>query len=98
MLEETHRRISRWIAKELKLTRHEALLLEAGSVNPDRWVFFPHHRGKEYDIARNILESRKLYLRMMMNASLSWELLHISFKINGQPAQECIINILNGKK
>jgi len=63
MLEETHRRIAREIAKELNLAKREAGLLEAGSINPDSWANFPHHHGKEGEIVKNILEARKLFLQ-----------------------------------
>jgi len=62
-LEETHRRISREIAKELNLGNREAGLLEVGSINPDSWANFPHHHGKEGEIVQNILEARKLFLQ-----------------------------------
>jgi len=63
MLEATHRRIAKEIAKELNLNEREASLLEVGSVNPDSWANFPHHEGKEHEIAKNILEARKLYVQ-----------------------------------
>jgi hypothetical protein len=63
MLDETHRRIARQIAKELNLGKREASLLEGGSANPDSWADFPHHYGKEIEIMRNILDARRLFLQ-----------------------------------
>jgi len=63
MLGETHRRIAREIAKALNLNEREASLLEVGSVGPDSWANFPHHEGKECEIAANILVARKLYVQ-----------------------------------
>lgn len=63
MLEETHRRIAREIAKDLNLNEREASLLEVGSPGPNSWANFPHHEGKEYEIAKNILGARKLYIQ-----------------------------------
>jgi len=63
MLEATHRRIAKEIAKALKLSEREANLLESGSVNPDSWANFPHHKGKNFETAENILKARELYLQ-----------------------------------
>jgi len=63
MLEATHRRIAREIAKTLGLSDREANLLETGSVGPDSWADFPHHKGKEREIAKSILEARRLYIQ-----------------------------------
>lgn len=62
MLGETHRRIAKEIAKELRLGEREASLLETGSTAPDNWADFPHHHGKEKEILDNILEARNLFL------------------------------------
>jgi len=62
MLETTHRRIAEEIAKILELSERETNLLETGSIHPDNWADFPHHQGKEMEIAENILNARKLYL------------------------------------
>lgn len=61
MLEATHRRIAKKIAKALHLGKHEAALLERGSVEPDSWADFPHHKGKYEEIERNIVSARRLY-------------------------------------
>jgi len=63
MIGETHRRIAQQIAKELHLSNREAGLLETGSINPDSWANFPHHHGKEFEIIKNILEARQLFLQ-----------------------------------
>lgn len=62
MLGDTHRRIAKSIAGKLSLGKRESSLLESGSTNPDSWADFPHHRGKDEEIVRNIIEARKLYL------------------------------------
>jgi len=62
LLEETHRRIAKKIARELNLGERETFLLESGSVNPDSWANFPHHYGKEAEIIRYILGARQLFL------------------------------------
>jgi len=61
-LEETHRRIAKEIVNILKLGARETALLELGSIHPDTWADFPHHKGKQNEIARNILVARKYYL------------------------------------
>ena len=63
MLEVTHRRFAKEIAKVLKLSKRESDLLEIGSIHPDSWADFPHHKGKEKEIAENILIARKFYLQ-----------------------------------
>jgi len=62
MLEATHKKIAREIAKALSLEEHESSLLEVGSVSPDSWADFPHHRDKESEIEKRILEARARYL------------------------------------
>jgi|GEM_PF-3690083 len=62
MIGRTHKRIARKIAEELKLGKREASLLETGSVSPDSWENFPHHKGKEKEIIANIVDSRILFL------------------------------------
>jgi len=61
MEESTHRRIARKISEELKLGTREASLLEKGSIAPDIWADFPHHRGKEGEIKNNLLSAIELY-------------------------------------
>jgi hypothetical protein len=63
MLGETHIRITKRIAEELKLGKREAGLLEAGSVNPDIWENFPHHEKRGLDIIENLIRARILFLR-----------------------------------
>jgi len=63
MLEVTHRRIAKEIAKALKLSKRESGLLESGSIQPDYWADFPHHYGKSDEIVEDILMARKLYLK-----------------------------------
>lgn len=62
MLWKTHRRIAQRIAGGLKLSSREASQLEKGSVEPDRWKDYPHHHGKERQIRKNIIETRRLFL------------------------------------
>jgi hypothetical protein len=62
LLEETHRRIAKEIAKKLKLGNRETSLLETGSIAPDSWGDFPHHEGKDKEIIQHIINARKLYL------------------------------------
>jgi len=64
MLEATHRKIAKDIAKVLKLNERKANLLEIGSVNPDSWADFPHHFGKEDEISEAILKARRLFLEI----------------------------------
>jgi len=63
MIGETHRRIAKEIAKALNLNEREANLLEVGSVSPDSWADFPHHKGKDYEIIQGILKARRLFLQ-----------------------------------
>jgi len=58
----THGRIAQKISQNLRLGKREAGLLEIGSLNPDSWADFPHHRGKTFEIISNILDARGLFL------------------------------------
>ena len=62
MLGKTHARIAVAIAKKLNLRKEEGNLLEEGSIRPDSYVEFPHHRNKEDQILGSILDSRALFL------------------------------------
>jgi hypothetical protein len=62
MLGVTHQRIVREVAEKLRLGTRETGLFEAGSVNPDSWADFPHHKGKRVETVENILRSRMLFL------------------------------------
>jgi len=65
MLSKTHIRIANRILRELgtPLSSEEAAYLRGGSVAPDDWKDFPHHRGKSSNIQRYIIEARKSFLR-----------------------------------
>jgi hypothetical protein len=62
MLGITHQRIVREIAEKLRLGTRETGLFETGSVSPDNWADFPHHKGKRTETLENILGSRVLFL------------------------------------
>jgi len=62
MLLSTHKRIAKMIATELKMSPKEADYLEKGSIVPDYWKDYPHHRGKEHQIRKRICEARRLFL------------------------------------
>jgi hypothetical protein len=62
MLGVTHQRIVRKIAELLKLDARECALFETGSVHPDSWANFPHHKNKRNETVQNVLSSRKLFL------------------------------------
>jgi len=58
----THQKIAGKISEELFLNKHEASLLEIGSITPDSWMNFPHHKDKELDILTHLFTSKELYL------------------------------------
>jgi hypothetical protein len=62
MLEKTHARIAKEIAEKLKLDTNDANLLESGSVNPDSFIPFPHHKGKDELILSTMFDARALFL------------------------------------
>ncbi len=62
MLEKTHARLVREIAERLSLDSGDANLLESGSVKPDSFIPFPHHKGKDDLILSNMFDSRALFL------------------------------------
>src|SRR3989304_6960038 len=62
MLEKTHARIAREIAESLNLDSGDANLLESGSVKPDSFIPFPHHKGKDELILSNIFDARALFV------------------------------------
>ena len=63
MLGSTHVRIAETICKNLGIVeKREVGLLVGGSTSPDSWMDFPHHHGKEKEIADNLLQARRLYL------------------------------------
>lgn len=62
LLETTHKGIARKIATILHLPDKEARLLEIGSVSPDSWENFPHHKDKESEIIKYIFSARKKFL------------------------------------
>ena len=57
MLEETHKRIAEKIAQELKIEDRNKQLLVEGSVAPDLFGDFPHHKGKELKIYGHIFDA-----------------------------------------
>jgi hypothetical protein len=64
MLGSTHIKIAQKICEEMKKTeKREVDLLINGSINPDSWANFPHHSGKDDEIAENILSARRLFLK-----------------------------------
>jgi len=64
LLIRTHIRIALKIAEALGIEDERSIgLFAAGSKLPDDWGNFPHHRGKETEIVKNILSARKLYLQ-----------------------------------
>jgi hypothetical protein len=62
MLEKTHARIAREIARRLNLDSGNVALLESGSVNPDSFIPFPHHKGRDDLILSNTFDARALFL------------------------------------
>ena len=83
MLGKTHARIAVAIAKKLNLRKEEGNLLEEGSIRPDSYVEFPHHRNKEDQILGSILDSRALFLNNDDEAFIKLgEACHLSL-ING---------------
>jgi hypothetical protein len=62
MLGETHKRIARRIALELRLNERDAAALENGSVSPEAFESFPHNKGKKFQIVENIVKSRIFFL------------------------------------
>lgn len=62
MFGKTHTIIAMYIAQKLNLEKREGDLLAAGSVSPDSWMNFPHHKDKEFEIVFTILEARKHFL------------------------------------
>lgn len=62
MLGSTHKRIGQKIAVNLNLNERETKVLTTGSVSPDDWANFPHHKGKEKEIIDNITQARILFL------------------------------------
>lgn len=62
MFGRTHTIIAMYIAQKLNLEKREGDLLAAGSVSPDSWMNFPHHKDKEFEIVFSILEARKHFL------------------------------------
>lgn len=63
MLGKTHLRIADKIAEEFELGDKEKKLLELGSIDPDSWGKWPHHREKEQTIIENIFSARKKFLQ-----------------------------------
>lgn len=63
LLRETHERIARKIGHELRLDNSFTFSLVAGSVSPDSWRDYPHHRGGESKIKRRISNSRDRHLK-----------------------------------
>jgi len=63
MLGKTHKAIARFTAQKLNLKKRETELLEIGSIRPDSWANFPHHKDKEYEIAVSIFDARKHFLQ-----------------------------------
>ena len=61
MLGITHGAITKLIAEELKLKDRETSLLVTGSMNPDSWMDFPHHKGKSDEIVRRIMNTRRKF-------------------------------------
>jgi len=51
------------IEEKLQLGKRESNLLRSGSIDPDKWMNFPHHFGKDGNIANNILVARAFFLK-----------------------------------
>lgn len=62
MLERTHVRIAQEITKKLCIDQEPGNLLESGSIRPDSYIEFPHHKEQENLILGDILDARALYL------------------------------------
>jgi len=62
LLENTHRSLAKRIGAELALSEKQTNLLISGSINPDAWVNFPHHFGKNAEILSTIISARKQFL------------------------------------
>ena len=77
MLGETYVKIAREISRALNLEEREASLLETGSVHPDSWANFPHHRDKEpWIVARGPWVSAPLWRGPVWQPSLRASLAH----------------------
>ena len=65
MLSETHIRIANKVLSEIGVSLYsdEAAYLRGGSVKPDEWKDFPHHRGKTNEIWKYIITARRYYLK-----------------------------------
>lgn len=61
LLEETHKRIAEKIAQELKIEGRNKQLLVKGSVAPDLIGDFPHHKGREMKIFRDLMKALNAY-------------------------------------
>jgi hypothetical protein len=58
MIEETHIRLAKELSKVLSLDINQSKLLEKGCVYPDYQESFPHHIGKEKEIADLLRKAR----------------------------------------
>lgn len=61
MLERTHAKIAREIAKHFNLNKEESDLLESGCVRPDSFVAFPHHKEKDDLILADLIDARPFF-------------------------------------
>jgi hypothetical protein len=58
MLAETHRRIALALSETINLKSCEMELFVEGSLAPDAWCNYPHHVGKDREIAARIIEAK----------------------------------------
>ena len=65
MLWKIHIRIANEILYHLGLPKssYEAYRLREGSIDPDKWKDYPHHKGKSGVIQSRLLKSRKFFLK-----------------------------------